>query len=205
MQLRRKADTETPPLTTAEKILQLDATIARLRGLETQAHAAAIEAFKTHGNRPPEPEGRTAIKRAAEMLLAGIDVLDRPEAPQARLMAADERVAAVREALRIALNQRAQLLHERSYEVEREILKTWRPHMAEVVEHVNQLRRLARERRALIREWKNRTGIEPSPIGCDLADQLISVNNGFADDPNEIHGDSPCGRLLAAAAELGVG
>lgn len=200
---RRKTQEEATTVSTAEKIEQLKATIANLTVIETEAVAAAVEAYKS-SSRPPEPEGQAAIRRTAELLLQGVNVLERPEPAARRLLVADERAAAVREALRLARHQLQQLHYERSHEVEQEILAEWRPHLTKVIEHVNALRRLAAERRVMLSRWEGQTGIRPDPIGCDVADQLIAVNNGMADDPNDIHGDSTCGQLLAAAAQLGI-
>ncbi len=67
---------------------------------------------------------------------------------------------------------------------------------------VDGLIELGRERHALIERWGASTGFRPQPIGSCEADELIGFIDPFA--PDQVHGESDCGRLLDAARRAGI-
>jgi hypothetical protein len=185
----------------AEQIIAAKATVARLHKLEAETVAQAQAAFAGGAGFVETPK-ETTVRHAAELLLQGDDVLHSLDPPRNRSLVLEERLAAIREALRIALKRLWHLMLSREAEVQQEFMPFWLEHVGKVVAMIDGLRELAAQRRALIERWTERTGFRPQPIGSAEADEMLGLIDPF--DRDHVHGDSACGRLLDAAKRAGV-
>ena len=197
---KRKPETESAQ-SLEEQLADAKATLSRLQALETETAAAAAAVY-TGFSVAAEPESKASIRQAAELLLQGVNILDRPAPPRDRMLVLDERLAAIREAVRIALQRLSRLMLAREEEVAEEFMPIWRAHLAKVVAMVDGLRELAAERHALIMRWAERTGFRPQPIGCAEADEMLGLLDPF--NRAYVMPDSPTGELLEAAKRARV-
>jgi hypothetical protein len=176
------------------------ARIAWLQNLDHAATKAAAAAFLA-GGQADDTDGKAVIRRTAELLLQGVDVLDQPEPRGTRMLALDGRVAAIRAALRDATQRLQRLFDLRTDELEAEFAPHWREHLQRVMAHIEGLLELARERQSLIDRLAKETGIRLQPIGAAEADEFVGLSSF---DPGHVVVDSAAAKLIDAAKRAGV-